>query len=87
MPMDDKHKAELTEYGKYIKEHYLANVEIDTVNVVSLSKDEYNRYLKKIGGNYDSYKDGAILVDNNINTVEDGKKAQGNMYNWIKQKK
>ena len=84
MPMDDKHKAELTEYGKYIKEHYLANVEIDTVNIVSLSKDEYNRYLKKIGGNYDSYKDGAILVDNNINTVENGKKAQGNMYNWKK---
>ena len=84
MPMDDKHKAELTEYGKYIKEHYLANVEIDTVNIVSLSKDEYNRYLKKIGGNYDSYKDGAILVDNNINTVENGKKAQGSMYNWKK---
>ena len=84
MPMDDKHKAELTEYGKYIKEHYLANVEIDTVNVVSLSKDEYNRYLKKIGGNYDSYKNGAILVDNNINNVEDGKKAQGSMYNWKK---
>lgn len=84
MPMDDKHKAELTEYGKYIKEHYLANVEIDTVNIVSLSKDEYNRYLKKIGGNYDSYKDGAILVDNNINNVENGKKAQGNMYNWKK---
>ena len=84
MPMDDKHKAELTEYGKYIKEHYLANVEIDTVNIVSLSKDEYNRYLKKIGGNYDSYKDGAILVDNNINNVEDGKKAQGSMYNWEK---
>lgn len=84
IPMDDKHKAELTEYGKYIKEHYLANVEIDTVNIVSLSKDEYNRYLKKIGGNYDSYKDGAILVDNNINNVEDGKKAQGSMYNWKK---
>ena len=84
MPMDYKHKAELTEYGKYIKEHYLANVEIDTVNIVSLSKDEYNRYLKKIGGNYDSYKDGAILVDNNINTVENGKKAQGSMYNWKK---
>lgn len=84
MPMDDKHKAELTEYGKYIKEHYLANVEIDTVNIVSLSKDEYNRYLKKIGGNYDSYKDEAILVDNNINTVENGKKAQGSMYNWKK---
>ncbi len=84
IPMDDKHKAELTEYGKYIKEHYLANVEIDTVNVVSLSKDEYNRYLKKIGGNYDSYKNGAILVDNNINNVEDGKKAQGSMYNWKK---
>lgn len=84
IPMDDKHKAELTEYGKYIKEHYLANVEIDTVNIVSLSKDEYNRYLKKIGGNYDNYKDGAILVDNNINNVEDGKKAQGSMYNWKK---
>ena len=40
--------------------------------------------MKKIGGDYETYKDGAILIDNNINLNEKGKKIQGSMYTWKK---
>ena len=40
--------------------------------------------MKKIGGDYETYKDGAILIDNNINTDEKGKKIQGSIYTWKK---
>ena len=86
MKMDDKHKAELTEYGKDIKTRYSdsesGEEQIDTINIISLSKNTYDAYLKKIGGDYETYKDGAILIDNNINTDEKGKKIQGSIYTW-----
>ena len=88
MNMDEKHKAELTEYGKDIKARYSESnsdqEQIDTINVISLSKNEYENYLKKIGGDYETYKDGAILIDNNINTNDQGKRIQGSMYTWKK---
>ena len=88
MNMDEKHKAELTEYGKDIKARYSESnsnqEQIDNVNIISLSKNAYDAYLKKIGGDYETYKDGAILIDNNINTDEKGKKIQGSMYTWKK---
>ena len=88
MNMDEKHKAELTEYGKNIKTRYSdsesGEEQIDTINIISLSKNTYDAYLKKIGGDYETYKDGAILIDNNINTDEKGKKIQGSMYTWKK---
>ena len=88
MNMDEKHKAELTEYGKDIKTRYSDSEsdeeQIDTINIISLSKNTYDAYLKKIGGDYETYKDGAILVDNNINTDEKGKKIQGSIYTWKK---
>lgn len=88
MNMDEKHKAELTEYGKDIKTRYSdsesGEEQIDTINIISLSKNTYDAYLKKIGGDYETYKDGAILIDNNINTDEKGKKIQGSMYTWKK---
>ena len=78
----------LTEYGKAVKETYYTEDEngekYDIINIVALSKNEYEKYLKKIGGNYETYKDGAILIDNNINTINDGKRGQGNMYTWKK---
>ena len=40
--------------------------------------------MKNIGGNYETYKDGAILVDNNINVDDNGKRIQGSMYTWKK---
>ena len=88
MNMDEKHKAELTEYGKDIKTRYSdsesGEEQIDTINIISLSKNTYDTYLKKIGGDYETYKDGAILIDNNINTDEIGKKIQGSIYTWKK---
>ena len=88
MNMDEKHKAELTEYGKDIKARYSEpnsdQEQIDTINIISLSKNEYENYLKKIGGDYETYKDGAILIDNNINTNDQGKRIQGSMYTWKK---
>ena len=88
--IDDKYEENLTEYGKDIKSRYYQyedssfEEKIDIINIVSLSNDEYERYLKKIGGNYDTYKDGAILIDNNINYDSNGKKIQGSMYKWKK---
>lgn len=86
--MDDKHKAELTEYGKDIKVRYLESnsdqEQIDNINIISLSKNAYENYLKKMGGDYETYKDGAILIDNNINLDEKGKKIQGSIYTWKK---
>ena len=76
MNMDDKHKSELTEYGKDIKERFYDEengVRIDEINVISLNKEAYERYVSKIGGDYDKYKNGAILIDKNINTNNDGK--------------
>lgn len=88
MNMDEKHKAELTEYGKDIKARYTETKsdqkQIDTINVIGLSKNAYENYLKKIGGDYETYKDGAILIDNNINMDENGKRIQGSMYTWKK---
>ncbi len=88
MNMDEKHKAKLTEYGKDIKARYSEpnsdQEQIDTINIISLSKNEYENYLKKIGGDYETYKDGVILIDNNINMDENGKRIQGSMYTWKK---
>ena len=88
MKIDDKHKSELTDYGKDIKGRFYAvdaeNNPIDDVNIIALSKNEYENYLKKIGGDYETYKDGVILIDNNINMDENGKRIQGSMYTWKK---
>ncbi len=88
MKINDKHKSELTDYGKDIKGRFYAvdakNNPIDDVNIIALSKNEYENYLKKIGGDYETYKDGVILIDNNINMDENGKRIQGSMYTWKK---
>lgn len=88
MKIDDKHKSELTDYGKDIKGRFYAvdaeNNPIDDVNIIALSKNEYENYLKKIGGDYETYKDGVILIDNNMNMDENGKRIQGSMYTWKK---
>ena len=88
MKIDDKHKSELTDYGKDIKGRFYdmdaENNPIDDVYIIALSKNEYENYLKKIGGDYETYKDGVILIDNNINIDENGKRIQGSMYTWKK---
>ena len=52
--MDEKHKADLTEYGEKLRASYIEYSEdstekqVDNINIVSLSKNEYERFLKKI---------------------------------------
>ena len=72
------------ENGKITIKYEENGVRIDEVNVISLNKEAYERYVSKIGGDYDKYKNGAILIDKNINTNNDGKKIQGNIYTWKK---
>ena len=86
--IDDKHQAELTDYGKDIKSRFYVtdeeNNKIDNINIIGLSKNAYENYLKKIGEDYKTCKDGAILIDNSINLDEKGKRIQGSMYTWKK---
>ena len=56
----------------------------DILTVMSLGKEEYERFVKKIGGKYDEYKDGAILIDDCIVYDNEGKKNQGSLYTWKK---
>lgn len=51
---------------------------------MALGQEEYNKLIKKIGGKYENYKDGAILLDSCISYDEEGNKIQGNMYKWQK---
>lgn len=43
-----------------------------SVNIISVGRDEYERFVKRVGGSISDYKDGAILIDKtyaNINGV------------------
>lgn len=87
--MDEKHNSNLTDYGKNIKSKVYdmseyGNNPVDDINIIALDKKTYEKYLNKIGGDYETYKDGAILIDNNINIDEKGKRIQESMYTWKK---
>lgn len=56
----------------------------DTVTIMALGKQQYNKFIEKIGGKYEDYKDGAILLDNCIDYDEEGNKVRGNLYKWQK---
>ncbi len=79
----------LTDFGKTISSKIYAldenNEKIrDSLIITSLGKEEYNRFVNKIGGKYDDYKDGAILIDNCISNDEKGKLIEDNLYTWKK---
>ena len=90
--IDDQYKEKLTEYGKKVRETTESyeideegnRKELDFVAIISLSQNQYEKYVKKIGGTYENYKDGAILIDNSINYDSNGKKVQGSKYTWKK---
>ena len=90
--IDDQYKEKLTEYGKKVREtteSYEIDEEgnrkgLDFVTIISLSQNQYEKYVKKIGGTYENYKDGAILIDNSINYDSNGKRVQGSKYTWKK---
>ncbi len=74
----DERTKSYDEYGNEIQYNK------DSITIMALGKDEYNRFIKKIGGKYEDYKDGAILLDSCIMYDNEGKKLQGNLYKWQK---
>ena len=72
----------LNDVGKILKND--TESKEDILTVMSLGKEEYARFVKKIGGKYDEYKDGAILIDDCIVYDNEGKKTQGSLYTWGK---
>lgn len=89
--MEIEGKEHFSEFGKMINEKYKNYDEYgneiekkDTLTIMALGQEEYNKLIKNIGGKYEDYKDGAILIDSRINYDEDGNKIQGNLYKWQK---
>lgn len=79
----------LTDFGKMLSSRIYSEDENgekikDSLIMIALGKNEYNRFINKIGGKYDEYKDGAILVDNCLSYDENGKTQEGNLYSWEK---
>ena len=69
----------LSEQYKKINEYYIE--EVPTINLTSLGKDEYKRYIKKIGEDYDKCKDGIIYCDNTLLLDENNKKVPALNFN------
>ena len=79
----------LTDFGKQTRAFEIGengeNVPLDTLIIKSLGEQEYRNFIKKIGGKYEDYKDGAILIDECMSySGSDGKTVQGNLYNLKK---
>lgn len=83
----------LSDFGKLVKDRGTVideydmnetNNTNDTITIISLGKEEYERFVKKIHGKYEDYKDGAILIDEFISFDEKGKKTQDSLYTWQK---
>lgn len=76
----------LTDFGKmnqYMEDENGEPIQ-DSLVIISLGKDEYNRFVNKIGGKYDEYKEGAILIDNCLSYNSEGKTIEENLYTWKK---
>ena len=87
--MEIDSKNNLTEYGKMTKEieqEYVKdeNTMKDTIQIMSIGKEEYKNFVKKIGGKYEDYKNGAILIDNCITYNSENKRIEKNIYTWEK---
>ena len=68
-----------SEQYKKINEYYME--EVPTINLTSLGKDEYERYIKKIGEDYDKCKDGIIYYDSTLLLDENNKKVPALNFN------
>lgn len=78
----------LSDFGKLEKgvenEKEENDIPKDNLTIISLGKQEYERFVKKIGGKYEDYKEGAILIDDYISYDKEGKKVQDSLYTWKK---
>ena len=87
----DKSELELTDEGKRYLEGFSSDEEENNtyyVTMVALGNEEYNRYLKDLGLNYEDAKDKIIWIDDFERYVynEDGsyKKIIGELYEYNK---
>lgn len=88
----NKNELKLTDEGKKYLESFSSNVEEDNtynVTMVSIGNEEYNRYLKDLGLNYEDAKDKIIWIDDferYIYNNDDGsyKKYIGELYEYNK---
>lgn len=78
----------LSDFGKLVKDNQNENEEAemskDFLTIISLGKQEYEIFIKKIGGKYEEYNSGAVLIDDCISYDKEGKKVQGSQYTWQK---
>lgn len=58
---------------KFVKYEGIENREEDAITVISLGKQEYENYLKKLNLKYENVKDKAILINNSFAQVYDDK--------------
>lgn len=65
--------TEKVEYTEEYKNQNYTNGEC-YINMISIGEDEYNRYIKELGLNYDKCKNGAILINKNISKVVENEK-------------
>lgn len=82
-------KNNLSDFGKLVKNQITVTDESgkeqkDYLTIISLGKQEYERFVKKIGGKYEDYKEGSILIDDFISYNKEGKKIQDSLYTWKK---
>lgn len=76
----DKENKYLTDFAKDKAGYEYSNYETLTISIHSVGNEEYERYVKKLGGNLEKYKNGAILVNEGL-AYYDGKQVFGDIYN------
>lgn len=73
-------RVDMNKYGN--KEEKLPDyfAEQQSIEVLSIGEDAYKEYVKKLGGKYEDYKKGGILIDTFIG-YDNENKIQTNVYN------
>lgn len=84
-------KNNLSDFGKLVKNQMTVTdengkevIQKDNLTIISLGQQEYESFVKKIGGKYEDYKEGSILIDDCISYDKEGKKIQDSLYTWKK---
>lgn len=70
--------VDMDKYGNDIDNPRYAVTE-QGLTIVCLNEEAYKRYVKKIGGNYEKYKNGAIIIDDVI-LMKEGKRYETQVY-------
>ena len=74
IPIDNKYiNFKFANYWGYSEETE------NTINVRAVGEEAYKDYVKKLGGNYEEYKNKGILVDS-MNMIIDGERVYDNIY-------